>query len=189
MGSVDISALGDLNSSQPLDLDMYVTAKEGFQLPRKGRYVVRAPESFTFGRTKNGDLSATVNPTIVGPTNEGFELRYTNVSAKNFKRSGEEVSQLGDYLKACGLTGKVPGDPQGMADAVAATAGATYQVDLDWRAYNKNTGFTVRGMDSFPRDAAGNPQPYVIDEGDIDPDTNEPRRLRANVQVERYISA
>ena len=188
----DISSLSGLTSAEPLDLDIYADAKESFQLPKKGRYVVRAPESFdgtAFGASKAGFLKATVDPTIVGPTNEGFQLRYTSVSAKPFQRGKVTVSQLGDYLRACALRGTVPGDPQGMADAVERTAGLTYQVDLDWRAYNKNTGFAVNGMDNFPKDANGEPLPYVIDEGDIDPDTQEPRRLRANVQVTRYVPA
>jgi len=188
----DISSLSGLNSAEPLDLDIYTDAKEGFQLPKKGRYVVRAPESFdasAFGATKAGFLKATVDPTVVGPTAEGFKLRFTSVSAKPFQRGKTMVSQLGDYLRACGVRGQIPGDPQGMADAVERTAGATYQVDLDWRAYNKNTGYAVNGMDNFPKDANGEPLSYVIDEEDIDPDTNEPRRLRANLQVVRYVPA
>jgi hypothetical protein len=193
----DISRLGQLNTSAPLDLEIYADVKTGFQLPEAGRYTVRAPESFpdtAFGATKAGFLSAQIDPTIVGPTNEGFQIRFTKVSAKTYKRSGADVSQLGDYLRACGMRVQVTGDPQSLADAVERTANAVYQVDVDWRAYNKNTGFTVEGMKNFPprRDKDGNViggyQSWVEDPTEKGED-GKPLRLRANLQVDRYIPA
>ena len=60
----DISALGNLNTQEQLDLSKYPDIKEssgqGFQLPKRGKYVLRAPDQFTsasFGATRNGDLS------------------------------------------------------------------------------------------------------------------------------------
>lgn len=191
----DISALGQLNSSEPLDLDKYVDAKAGGStIPPAGEYVVRAPDAFpaeAFGKTRNGDLSAQIDPTIVGPTNEGYTLRFTKVSAKLFPRgkTGDLASQLGDYLRACGIRGKVPGEPQAQADAVEGTVGRTYKVYCDWRARNKNTGYEVKGMRHFTSDGNGGFLPYTTDPNDIDPDTGAPRRLRANLEVVRFIPA
>ena len=199
----DISALGNLNPAEPLDLDIYKSAQEGPSLPRKGRYVVKAPESFpptAFGATRAGFLKVSVDPQIVGPTNEGYTLRFTSVSSKPFKRSGMSVSQLGDYLKATGLTSTIAGDPQSQANAVERTANATYQVDIDWRAYNKNTGFQVEGMEHFPSDGNGGHQPWTVDPNDFETDesgvvvkdakTGKPvnKRLRANAVVVRYVA-
>lgn len=190
--AVDISGLGNLTTSEPLDMDTYADSKEStFQLPEKGRYIVRAPESFpptAFGSTQLGHLKIQVDPTIVGPKHENFTIRFTNISAKPFERSGARVSQVGDYLRACGRRGSLPGDPQAIADAVAATAGTTYQVDIDWKAYNKTTGFSVVGMNNFPKTADGKPQPWVEDPGDTD-ENGSPKRLRANIEVKRYVPA
>lgn len=182
----DISALGNLNSSEPLDLSMYAEAKEStFQLPKKGEYVLTAPPTIdekAFGATQAGFLSAQVDPIITGPTNEGFQVRYTKVSAKPFKRGDTTVSQMGDYLKACGVEGTVPGDPQSLADLVASTAGRTYRAVLDWRAYDKETGFQVEGMEKFPSDGNGGHTPFITVPG-------TDRQVRANIIVRRYISA
>ena len=191
MSNADISSLGNLNSAEPLDLDLYKDASAGFDLPKAGIYTLRAPDSFpstSFGATRNNDLSAQIDPTIVGPTNEGFNIRFTKVSAKAFKRSGVTVSQIGDYLRACGRTGAVPAEPQALADAIAETAGRVYQAELDWRAYNKNTGFQVEGMKNFPKTATGEPQSWIEDPTDKD-ENGAPVRLRANLSVRRYLPA
>ena len=189
--SADISALGNLNSAEPLDFELYADAKAGFDLPKAGVYTLRAPDSFpstSFGATNAGYLSAQIDPTIMGPTNEGFNIRFTKVSAKSFKRSGVTVSQLGDYLRACGRAGAIPGEPQAQADAVAETAGRVYQAELDWRAYNKNTGFQVEGMKNFPKLANGEHQSWIEDPQEKSED-GTPVRLRANLSVRRYLPA
>lgn len=183
----DISQLGNLNSAEPIDLDMYPEAKESPSLPRAGRYTARAPESFAFAATKTNFLSAEVNPTIVGPTNEGYTIKYTRVSAKPFERDGKPLSQLGLYLKACGLSGTVAVTPQEQANAVEQTANRVYQIDVDWKAYNKNTGLTVEGMKNFPANgSADTHQPWVEDKNDPD-ENGKPRRVWANLQVKRFL--
>ena len=185
----DISALGQLNSSEPLDLDQYADAKEStFQLPKKGRYTVRAPETFSFGKTKNGDLSAQVDPTIVSGPHENFTIRFVKASAKPFVRSGQKVSQVGDYLRACGVRGEIPASPQAIADAVEQTANTVYEIDLDWRAYNTTTGFSLEGMEKFPSDGNGGHQSWVVDPNDTD-ESGNPKRVRANLNVVRFVAA
>lgn len=167
----------------------------------KGRYTVQAPNSFppaAFGRTKAGSLSAQVDPTIIGPTNEGYLIRFTKVSAKQFKRGGTTtVSQMGDYLRACGIRGRLT-DEQALADAVEQTANAVYEVDLNWRAYNKASGFSVEGMERFPSDGNGGHLPWFEDPNDFERDENNEvklgpdgqklhKRLRANVVVDRFV--
>lgn len=186
----DISTLSGLAPVEQIDLDQYQDAKEGAPLPKKGRYTVKAPDAFpstAFGTTKAGSLSVQVDPTIVGPSNDGYTIRFTKVSAKVFKRSGVPASQVGDYLRACGLRGRLT-NPQEIADAVEATANRTYEVDVDWRAYNKNTGYSVEGMERFPSDGNGGHLPWIEDPNEKDQEGN-PVRLRANLVVTRYIAA
>jgi hypothetical protein len=194
--AADISALGTLNNSQPLDLDIYKPAQE-FRLPPAGRYIVRAPERFestSFGKSNSGYLKAQVDPTIIGTvdggtTGQGMQVRYVNVSAKSWtNKQGESESQLGRYLRAAGFKGAIPGDPQSQADAVEQTANRQYTVYLDWRARNNRTGFTVEGMSNFPKLADGTHQSWIQDPEEKDEKGN-PVRLRANLTVTRFFAA
>lgn len=197
----DLSALGQLNEIQQLDGANYADNKEkDFRLAPKGVYTLQAPASFpqaAFGRTKNGDLSIQIDPTIVAPTNEGYTVRFQKVSAKTFERDGKPASQVADYLRACGWKGRIS-DPQSIADAVEATAGAVYQAKLDWRAYNKRTGFSLQGMERFPKLPDGTYQSYVIDPQEVDveasakagkqvgkkdPETGKELRVYANIEI------
>lgn len=188
----DISALGTLTPSEPLDLDTYadVKASNSFRLPKAGRYTLRAPESFpstAFGKTKAGNLSIQIDPTIVGPTNEGFLIRFARISHKSYLRRGEQVSQIGDYLRACGARGRVSADPQEAADQVEATANLTYEANLDWRLYGKGHGeggsdLVIEGMSNFPKGADGEPTPYVQSRTQKD-DNGNPVVLRANIEI------
>lgn len=189
----DISGLQNLQSGDPLDWDGYTDAKEVAPPPRKGRYVVQAPQSFTFGATKQGYLSAQVDPIIVAPASpqasvdaSGYQIRFSRVSAKPFKRGETTVSQLGDYLRATGSTAR-PLTPQEQADAVEQTAGRSFQVDLDWEAYDQDGPFNLKGMENFPLDAAGNPVPWVQHPSAKD-DKGEPKMVRANVRVQRFVA-
>lgn len=189
----DLSALGGLQEVQLLDLTegIYADAKEStFRLPVKGRYTVQAPDSFpstAFGRTKKGALSIQVDPKIIGPTNEGFQLRFTKLYNTTYERQGKPVSSIGDYLRACGWSGILRTE-QDMADAVESTANKTYQVEIDWKAYGKS-GFEVKGMEKFPKLADGSHQSWIEDPTDLDPETGKPIRLRANIEVKKYLAA
>lgn len=185
----DISSLGGLQEIQPLDLENYADNKESnFQLPLKGRYTLRVRESFpesAFGETKAGALSIAIEPTIVAPTNEGFNIRFTKVSAKQFPRGKSLASQATDWLRACGVRAKLTTN-QAIADAAEQQSSVLFEADLDWRAYNKNTGFSVEGMERFPSDGNGGHLSYFLDPMEKD-ESGNPVKLRANLFVARYI--
>lgn len=152
---------------------------------------MRAPESFpsaAFGRTKAGALSISVDPTIISEPHVGFTIKFTKVSAKPFRRDNKVVSQVGDYLRACGFNG-VLGNEQQIADAVETTVGAVYQAKIDWRAYNTKTGFQLQGMERFPKltDGTGyqswieDPTPGAVDEN------GAKYKVRANIVVDRFL--
>jgi hypothetical protein len=188
----DISALGELKPIQPLDFEGYADNREFASIPVKGRYTVQAPDSFSaasFTRTRAGALSAQIDPQIIGPANEGYKLRFVKVSAKEFKRNGKTVSQMGDYLRATGVGAGTLKDEQALADAIEATANRAYEVELDWRAYNKDTQYSLEGMERFPSDGNGGYLPWTTDPNAKDPETGEPVRLRAQVIVTRFIPA
>lgn len=182
----DISALGNLEPLKKLDLGNYADNKDYVPLPPAGEYILRAPDSFSFAKTNAGALSAQIDPEIVGPTNTGYKIRFTKVSAKQWERGGKVVSQVGDYLRACGNNDELGEDPQETADAVVATANTTYRAELDWRAYNPKTKYTLEGMQRFKSDGNGGYIPYVFDPVDTD-DEGNPKRLPARLVVKRFV--
>lgn len=186
----NISALGDLLPVDSLDLDNYKTQSTGtFVMPKAGRYTVQAPESFpetAFSATRAGFLSIDISPRILAPSNENFQMRYVKVSAKPFERQGTKVSQVGDYLRAVGYTGKIPGEPQEIANLVEQTAGATFEVILDWEARHGATGYSVKGMSNFPKMEDGSHQQWVNHPTEKDAEGN-PLRVRANIVVRAFV--
>lgn len=194
MNSIDISSLGDLQPAQPIDLSTIPEVpRQPFSFPRAGRYTVRAPEVITtetFSTTRAGNLSARVDPTIVGPSNEGYEIRFTFISAKVYtdSRSQIETSQLGQYLQAFGVDGTLTGDPQQAVNLVASTAGKTAEVFADWLIEHRPTGYKLRGMKNFPSDGNGGFQSWVEhpDLSVVDGEGNR-LRLRANLVVSRWL--
>jgi hypothetical protein len=42
-------------------------------------------------------------------------------------------------------------------------------------------------MDQFPKDTNGNPIPYVEDKGDINPETGEPKRVWARLEIQKFL--
>lgn len=183
----DISSLGNLQPVDALDLTegSYTDAKESsFRLPPAGRYTLKAPDSFpqaAFTRTKAGALQIQIDPTILGGEFDGFQVRFVKVSAKQFDRSGQKVSQLGDYLRACGFRGVLRNE-QEQADAVESTAGTVYEANLEWRGYNKNTGYSLEGMKKFPRNADGSYQSWTPDPVETD-EKGDKKRVLANLIV------
>jgi hypothetical protein len=162
------------------------------KFPNKGRYTLRTTDSFTeesFAPNKaNTALTFAINPVIVGPTQEGYELKFNSgrISGKVYQRKGKPASQLADYLKAVGVTGTVPGDPQAQADIVQGTAGMTFEALLDWRAYDKSTGRSVEGMENFPSDGKGGHLPYLLSETEVDEEGNA-KKIWANVEVALFL--
>jgi hypothetical protein len=177
---------------------------KGPSFPTKGKYTLQVPTDltpeFAFGATKAGNLSVTVDPVIVGPTNEGFQIRYQKLSAKTFpetvgRGSANEqqrmTSQIARFLAACGDYRSLTGDPAQAGQAVIEQAGKTFDALVDWRAYNKRTGEAVSGMENFPKNSYGEPTPWIEDAEDLQPDPKtgemKPRRYRANLEIVRYL--
>lgn len=200
----DISALTNLQATDPIDLSIYADAKEAPPLPRKGRYVVQAPPRFdagAFGATGEGYLSAQVDPIIVGPKNEGYLIRFTRVSAKLFDRGKAKASQLGDYLRSTGIQSGTLSTPQQQANVVEQTAGRTYQVDGDWEVYCKGCKWRLKGEEVFPKKEDGSPSEYTECPTCLAPadasgnvpldEKGNPKhlRLRANFRVVKFVPA
>lgn len=168
---------------------------------------MRAPESFpdtAFSASKAGALLSQIDPTVVGGEFDGYQIRFTKVSAKPFQQrrkvNGTEVtettSQVAQYLKACGRSGAMPTHPQDIANAVEQTAGQLYEVETDWKVWDKDNQveYTLRkNPDVFAKDEDGNVLPFIVrknaDGSPMLDESGKPMRLRANVEITRYISA
>lgn len=191
--AADIGQLGQLQEGV-LDLDTYSDIGGGerkprFQFPKAGRYTLRAPDAFpdeAFGRTQKGSLSVQIDPTIVGPTNEGLTVRFQRISGTTYERKGQPVSKVGDYLRSCGLRGRLSNEEE-VKDAIRSTANTIYEAQLDWRLYAKGHAkgggvLELRGMDNFPKDENGEPLNYIFSETQTD-ENGKPIRLRANLDI------
>lgn len=185
----DISTLAGLAPVEQLDLENYAVNKpKSFQLPQRGVYTLQAPAAFTsdaFGVSKAGALTVAIDPTIVDGPHAGYTLRFTKVSAKTYKRNDQIVSQLGDYLNACGVQGKFK-SPQALADAAESTANAVFQAELDWRGYKD--GFEIEGMTNFPKNEDGTYQSWVNHPTAKDAD-GKPVRVFANLYIRNFLPA
>ncbi len=185
----DLSSLGGLQDVEMLDLENYADVKEStFRLPAAGRYTLRAPDSFpqaAFTRTQKGALSIQIDPTITSGEHEGFTVRFTKVSGTVYNRDGKRVSQIGDYLRANGFKGQLKTEAD-QADAVEQTANQTYEADLDWRVYEKATGYSLEGMSRFPKNPDGTYQSWIPSQTEKD-ENGEPKKLRANLFVRKFI--
>lgn len=185
----DISGLGGLQPVEPLDLDLYPDVKgSSFQLPVKGRYTFRVRPDWSedaFGTTKGGQLSISPSPTIVGPHNEGFNLKFAKVSAKVFQRGQQKASQAGDFLRSCGLRVKLD-DNQAIADAAERTAGMLFEADLDWNGYDNGSQYSVEGMEKAASDGNGGYLPYFLHPTEKD-ENGDPLKIRARAFIARYI--
>lgn len=199
-----ISELGGLKPSEPIDLAEYAGQRAsgtGFKpVPPPGRYTVRAPAEFpdsAFGPSKAGFLLAQIDPTVVGGEHDGYQIRFVKVSAKTFPRTVKEngierkvtASQVADYLKACGMQDRVPESPTEVKNLVVRTAGQLYEIETDWKVWDKfnQVEYTLAtNPDMFARDAdTGAVMPFITVK---DTDGND-KRLRANVEITRFIAA
>lgn len=194
-----MASIGDFNiaPTESVDIASAYPAKTGRRFPNKGWYTLRAAEVFTpesFTPNKAGTaLTFQIDPTIVGPTNEGYQLKFSSgrISAKTYQRTNrttgktDTVSQLSDFLKAVGYNGVVPGDAQTQADLVEQQAGKTFDALLDWRAYDPATQREVSGMENFPSDGNGGHLPYLLSESQTD-DQGKPKKIWANLEIVRF---
>lgn len=192
--SADISNLANLQAGEPLDYDIYTDAKEAPPLPPKGRYIFRASDKIAFGATKQNFLSAQIDPTIADGPHAGYTVRFARVSAKPFKRGNAMVSQAGDYLRAVyGTNGPRPQTPQEQMDAIRATQSQSFQAEVDWEAYDKETKYTLSGMTKFPKLPSGEYSEWtevpgtekLDDEGK--PIAGTARKVRAQARIERFV--
>lgn len=195
-----ISELNNVAPTEPVDLGEIAPARKP-RFPRQGIYTFRVPDNldpaFTFGTTQAGYRSVEIDPTIVGPENAGYQVRFQKLSAKTFKETDKNTgavrttSQVARFLAACGVQGTLATDDD-LINAVMSTQGKEFRAVLDWRAYNKRTGQEVEGMKNFPTFANGDPQPWIEDPDDLvestkNPGTMIPKRYSARAFISRYL--
>lgn len=194
-----MASIGNFNvaPTEPVDIaSAYPASKPVRRFPNKGWYTLRTIDAFTpesFVPNKAGTaLTFQIDPTIVGPTNDGYQLKFSSgrISAKTYTRTdrngqSKTVSQLSDYLKAAGYTGTVPGDAQEQANLVESMAGRTFDALLDWRAYDPSTGTETSGMENFPSDGQGGYLPY-LESATVTDEQGKPKKIWANLEIVRF---
>lgn len=171
-----------------IDYDKYEDggASKSYAPPMEGRYFGKAPTitDESFGTTKAGYLKVSLDPIelVNDATNSGYKVRFTNLSAKKY--ANREGSQVMDFLRACGINAK-PKSVEELKAALKMASGRTFQFQLVWEAYNKDSQETTQGWENFPPNPQNPEQklPYVIDSFDSN------KRWFANGRVRYFVSA
>lgn len=178
MSTPDISQL-NLDTPDQIDWDNFQTAGTGTgkPIPPAGTYSGAAPDTFQY-QAKDGKLVVLADPiTILGPSNAGYQVRFTRISTKKY--SNRNASPAGDYLKAQAVAAK-PMSNEDYLDAFEQTKGRPFEFDLDWEAYDKETGETLaRTMADFPDDGRGGKQRFIVN-----PATGN--KVWANPRIKRF---
>jgi len=181
----DITNL-NLREPDPIDWDNYDTGeRKPIFLPPKAQYLFQVAEAPIAAATQEGYLKMQFpSLKIVKPGDpaDGYDVKFTNVSAKKWAK--REGSPLGDFLKSHGISGQRTNAEY--IDACYATVGRASEAGADWRAYCKECGKEIKGMENFPVQADGSRQPWVDCDKCLDhtdPNNPRPKRLWANLQV------
>lgn len=206
MSSVDISALGQLTPSQPLDFTKYPTQatksnsdKPKFVMPPAGEYTLQIPATLTtdnFKTSKSGSLMFKFDATITTGPHAGSLVRFISLSAKNYERDGVEQSMLGNLVAAAGGA-EFPGvgadgDPGPQVRAVEAVAGRVFTAYLNWEAEDRKfgTGLKVKGMKNFPTitlaDGSTVHQSFIPVDGQTDAQGRD-ARVWANLYISNFV--
>lgn len=153
--------------------------------PPEGRYFGQAPiiTDANFGTTREGKLKVTLDPiTVVNPGGEGdgYEVRFTQLSAKPYAVTYRKGSQAIDFIRACGINAN-PQSLDELKNYLKMCSGKTFQFALQWEAYNKDTQTSTKGMDNFPLLEDGKRQTFILD--------GDKKKVYANGKVRYTISA
>lgn len=117
------------------------------------------------GGDQEGFLQILIDPIklVQSGKHDGYTIRFTRASVAPYTKldpaTGKRVPKKGnpnavaDFLRACGLAVK----PQTNADYIAAVNAAAsgrkvFPFTVDWEAYSKDTGESVKGYMNFPDD-------------------------------------
>lgn len=92
---------------------------------------------------------------------DGYQIRFTRASTKPYtvldKATGQRVPKKGnpnalaEYLRACGMTAK-PNLNSEYRAAVKLAQPKVFPFTVNWEAYNKDTGESIKGYNNFPDD-------------------------------------
>lgn len=175
-----------------IDFDNYSEGGGGksYAPPAEGRYFGKVPmiTDEMLVRTKAGYRSVKIDPIEVLATGDGtalpepYNVRFTSLSAKKY--SNREGSQIMDFLRACGIDAR-PRTEAELDAAIKTASGRTFQFQLIWEAYNKDSQENTQGYENFPVDPQ-NPEkrlPYIVDQYDTT------KRWWANGKIKYFVSA
>lgn len=207
MSSVDISALGKLTPSQPLDFSTYpqTPAKSTgpkFTLAPAAEYDLRIVTPLVVGETlkasKTGNLNFKFDAEIIGGPHAGQKVRFQNASASVWERDGVQQSMLGNLVMALGGA-EFPGvgadgDPTPQVNALQAVINNPFRAYVTWFAEDRKfgTGLKVKGMKNFPTvtDETGATvhQSFIPIDGQKN-EKGQDARLYANLEIGNYVPA
>lgn len=181
----------NLREPDTFDFDSYQDgggSGKSFTPPDEGKYIGRIPmltdENLKWTAAGYRKLEFDFDIIDAAPRADGTQpqVRYASFSAKKY--SNREGSQLLDLFRSVGVDARPKSWEE--YDAICKQlSGRTFQFQLQWEAYNKDSDENVRGQDNFPPDPnnPGKRLGYVIDQYD------GTKRWWANAKIKYTISA
>lgn len=184
----NINGISGLKAPDPIDYQDYEDGrapKAKFALPDRGTYPLIPTEAPKWGATKKGYLQADLTPLkIVAPGTDfdGYEIRFTRVNTQKWPK--RNANGMADYLRSHGFQGVCQTNEE-YQQAVEGLVGNPAHGVVDWEAYCKTCGFTLKGQANFPKDTEGKFVPYV--NCPTCSTSEEAKRVWANVRVVAFV--
>lgn len=182
-----MSDIAQFNLAEPPKVDWDNYGKSGFQVPpdaldAAGKpivyygTVVKATETDPDeGLAGEPLLNYLLDPIILDDS--GYVIRFTRASVRPYSIAGADgvrvakkgnPNKLADFLRSAGAQSKPASNDQykaAVAQVIALKKKAGFVVD--WEAYNKETGETIRGFNAFPIDPTTGRRKAILKAGDF----------------------
>lgn len=175
------------NLTEPAQVDWANYGKSGYVAPppaldESGKPIVYTGVAVQVAQDEpdvvgqNAYLNVKLDPIkITTPGAEGYEIRFTRASTRPYtvkQADGSQVpkkgnpNRLADYLRAAGATAKPQLNSEYLA-TVKQVANKPFSFTIDWEAYNKETGESIKGYNSFPIDPTTGRRKAILKAGDV----------------------
>jgi hypothetical protein len=179
--------IAQFNLAEPPKVDWDNYGKSGFQVPPDALDPAGKPIVYygTIGKATETDpdeglegeplLNFLLDPIVL--EDSGYVIRFTRASVRPYSLAGEDgkrvakkgnPNKLADALRSTGLQAKPQGNDQYKA-AVQQVVSLKKKVGftINWEAYNKETGESIKGFQAFPVDPTTGHRKAILKAGDF----------------------
>lgn len=174
------------NLTEPAQVDWDGYGKSGYVAPppaldQAGKPIVYEGKAVNVTEDEpdtidgNAYLNYKLDPIVItSPEASGYEIRFTRASTRPYMTGpiGAKVpkkgnpNRLADYLRSSGATAKPQLNSEYRA-TVNLVKAKPFKFTIDWEAYNKETGESIKGFLAFPVDPVTGQRKSILHAGDV----------------------